>query len=374
MKSNGIAVREARFSDAEALRRLADQLGYANESAAFADKFLSSLAAMSESGGIALFVADADGCAVGWTSVKSAKSFYSRDCAEISGLVVDAAHRGEGIGTALVAKAESWAAEKGFDRIRLRANATRKEAHGFYLGRGFEKTKEQYVFEKPVAGGGRARTAEKGAIAVECSLGDGYSVRTLGPQDAASYYELLERERARLSKRLAFIAGIKTVADTEKIILLFAEKTARRDGTMWGIFERLREGENLIGTIGVSHVEEAILCAEMAYFIDEAHEGKGVMHRAFVRMLDHIFVDLALDKALVCCQPDNSRSAALPLRHGFAKEGTIRNGFRLRGAYVDIDMYGLLKSEYYALQCASKADGFAGSEKPAGRGKTVEGS
>lgn len=371
-KKNPITVREACFSDREALRRLAGQLGYDSSEAEFEKRLVVALAGGTEGRG-AIFVAETGGDILGWTSVHSSESFYSEPFAEVSGLVTDSGARGRGVGTALLDRASAWASERGFGTLRLRMNALRTESHKFYLARGFTEKKRQVVFERPVEAAEPVSVPVASAVAAapwaERSLSEGFFVRALSPRDAPSLFALLERERERLSRRLAFIAGMKTVRDVERMLVIFAGKAAKGDGLMWGMFSRPGAGESgaaesgatgaagearMLGTITVSQVDRAILCAECAYLIDAEHEGMGLVGRAFDLLLDHIFTVMKLEKALVCCQPDNARSAALPLRRGFVREGVIRNGFRLRGNFVDVDMYGLLRNEYYSLQCRSK--------------------
>ena len=68
--------------------------------------------------------------------------------AEIGGLVVDERHRGSGIGQRLLEQAETWGRAKACASIRLRSNIIRKEAHEFYLQRGYTITKTQHAFAK----------------------------------------------------------------------------------------------------------------------------------------------------------------------------------------------------------------------------------
>ena len=98
----------------------------------------------------ALFVAEADGRVVAWLQVSLPRIFESPTQAEIAGLVVDEGMRGRGIGSALVAEAESWAREHGCNVLRVRSNVLRDRAHGFYRGAGFAEIKTQRVFEKRV--------------------------------------------------------------------------------------------------------------------------------------------------------------------------------------------------------------------------------
>jgi GNAT superfamily N-acetyltransferase len=64
--------------------------------------------------------------------------------------VVAEAERGRGIGAALVAAAEEWAAARGCGALRVRCNVVRKRAHDFYRRERFREIKEQKVFERKI--------------------------------------------------------------------------------------------------------------------------------------------------------------------------------------------------------------------------------
>jgi len=68
--------------------------------------------------------------------------------AEIGGIIVDKNHRGQGVGKLLMLKAEQWAQLKGYNRIIVRSNILRNEAHKFYPNIGYEMIKSQAVYKK----------------------------------------------------------------------------------------------------------------------------------------------------------------------------------------------------------------------------------
>ena len=68
--------------------------------------------------------------------------------AEIQGRVVAERHRGTGVGRALVARAEAWAAERGPGVIRVRSRSTRTGAHEFYGALGYEVVKTSVASRK----------------------------------------------------------------------------------------------------------------------------------------------------------------------------------------------------------------------------------
>lgn len=137
-------IRRARPDDADRLALLTDQLGYPTTATALGAR-LRQLAAEETQ---AVLVAEMEGEVVGWIQVGRGLSLEAGAQAELLGLVVDAARRSRGIGTALVAAAEAWARTRGLEHLRVRSNVTREATHRFYRNLGFEEVKRQVVFRK----------------------------------------------------------------------------------------------------------------------------------------------------------------------------------------------------------------------------------
>ena len=136
-------IRDARATDAVRLAALAVQLGYP----ATAAEVEARLGKYEGNDDERVIVAELSGEVAGWTSAALVDHFYTPRCVEISGLVVESAMRGRGIGAALLDEARRWSVSKGVNQLRLRANIARQDAHRFYTRYGFSKTKTQFVFE-----------------------------------------------------------------------------------------------------------------------------------------------------------------------------------------------------------------------------------
>lgn len=138
--------RPARAADAPSIAALVRQLGYDAAPSDVADR-LARLLARSDH---RFIVAEADGHLLGWVHVELSETVDAGTLAVIAGLVVDRAHRRQGIGAALMAEAEAWARQQGSPLMRLRSSATRTPAHRFYEGLGYANVKTQYSFVKPL--------------------------------------------------------------------------------------------------------------------------------------------------------------------------------------------------------------------------------
>lgn len=146
-KRTNVAIRDMRESDVDSVHRLAVELGYPTQP----ELTLARVRAVLASDMADAFVAeDSDGRVLGWAHVFTAPFLESGPNAELGGLVVEETARGRGIGTALVARAESWARARGIRKICLRSNVIRTEAHAFYQRLGFTIQKSQFKFQKEV--------------------------------------------------------------------------------------------------------------------------------------------------------------------------------------------------------------------------------
>jgi GNAT superfamily N-acetyltransferase len=138
-------IRRARPEDYAQVAELSAQLGYASG----ANDIEARIVPMQESGEHDVFVAQtASGGIAGWIGVFVYRTVEADARVEVSGLVVDAKARSQGVGQRLLERAEQWTREKGLRAIGLRTNVTRERAHAFYERQGYEHNKTQRSYRK----------------------------------------------------------------------------------------------------------------------------------------------------------------------------------------------------------------------------------
>lgn len=138
-----ILVRQITIKDAATVAELSRQLGYPLS----IEQIQRNIQAVTESTDHDTFVAVHENQVVGWIGVEQAIMIESLPYCEINGLVIDENFRGQGIGKLLIEKAKQWAMERGNQKIGLRCNVKRTEAHLFYRHLGFSAIKQQTNFE-----------------------------------------------------------------------------------------------------------------------------------------------------------------------------------------------------------------------------------
>jgi GNAT superfamily N-acetyltransferase len=135
-----LEIRNPRPEDSAAIADLLGQLGYPTAAESAAAR-LGRLAAA----GDAVFVADVDGRVVGLAGLRVSPSIeYDAPAGQLASLVVDEAHRGAGVGRALVEAVEAEARARGCAALFVTTAERRADAHAFYERLGLEYTGRRY--------------------------------------------------------------------------------------------------------------------------------------------------------------------------------------------------------------------------------------
>jgi GNAT superfamily N-acetyltransferase len=131
----GMQIRSARSADADAINELLDQLGYPQDGQAMTAARIQTWVDDPLS---AAYVADAH-CDLHGVIAVHICPFFERDGAwgRIAALVVLDRARGRGVGSRLVAAAESFAASHGCVRMEVTSGDRRPDAHRFYRRCGY---------------------------------------------------------------------------------------------------------------------------------------------------------------------------------------------------------------------------------------------
>lgn len=141
-----LTIRTPEPADYARLAELAGELGYPSTAADIARR-LTALTKISPQH--AVFVAQREGEPIaGWICLAMQGTIESDAHVEVTGFVVGAEFRSQGIGEKLLAQGEEWAREQGARTMRLRSNVIRDRAHAFYVREGYEHYKTQKALRK----------------------------------------------------------------------------------------------------------------------------------------------------------------------------------------------------------------------------------
>jgi GNAT superfamily N-acetyltransferase len=145
MDRSSFQIRAMRVDDASSVQELSKQLGYSPR----VEDVSARIASIQNHPDHFLRVAtDRNAKIVAWVHGCTEIPLEAQSYVRVTALVVDATHRGQGIGRQLMANLEHWTIDKGISLVSLRSQIRREEAHRFYERLGYEKTKTSFKFEK----------------------------------------------------------------------------------------------------------------------------------------------------------------------------------------------------------------------------------
>lgn len=79
-----------------------------------------------------------------------------------------------------------------------------------------------------------------------------------------------------------------------------------------------------IGSTGYHHIDWAVLCLEIGYWISDRHANQGYMTEAVNGITQYAFKELCAKRVAITCAIDNVRSKKIPERLGFVHEATLK--------------------------------------------------
>lgn len=104
-------------------------------------------------------------------------------------------------------------------------------------------------------------------------------------------------------------------------------------------------GETVGGT-GLSNFNWEYKTTEIGYWLAKKHNGKGFVTKSCRKLLEYAFGELELNRAVIRCVPENTKSRAIPKKLGFFEEGIERQGGLHHGNYVDFVVYSMLAEDW----------------------------
>ena len=171
-----------------------------------------------------------------------------------------------------------------------------------------------------------------------CQVAPGLEIRGLRCADADALYTVVDRNREYLREWLPWVDRTHSPAD----IALFIERVEVQEAAGQGPQPGIWLDGSFAGCVGCHPIDWMNRSASIGYWVDAAHQGKGLITRCAVAMLNYLFFDLQLHRVEIRCATGNFRSCAVPQRLGFEREGIAREAEWCSGRWLDIVVWSML--------------------------------
>ena len=137
----------------------------------------------------------------------------------------------------------------------------------------------------------------------------------------------------------------RSIEDSREFLRFATEGYERGDFGGWGLL--LKDSGVFIGTCGLDagYAPEHAR-AELGYVLAREHWGRGLMPEAVRAVIRFGFARVKLNRIEARCIAENAASARVMEKVGMTYEGTLREREFIKGAYRDMKLYSILRSEY----------------------------
>ncbi len=173
-------------------------------------------------------------------------------------------------------------------------------------------------------------------------IDDEITIKELGIETAEKLFELIDINREYLREWLSWVDNTSTIDDT----ILYIQTLFNQDVFSERYVFEIRYNNELAGLIDFHKGDSVNLKAEIGYWLAENFQGKGIITKACVALIDYGFKKAGLNRITIKCALDNKKSQAIPLRLNFKTEGIEREGQYLYGRYHDLLVFSMLKNDW----------------------------
>lgn len=159
---------------------------------------------------------------------------------------------------------------------------------------------------------------------------------------ANGLFNAINNSREHLSKFLPWVDNMATIEDTQNYI----EHCLHRYYKVEEISFVIIMDENIVGRIGLHHIDINNKHAEIGYWLTEKAQGRGVVSKSCKTIITYGFKELDLHRIEIKAAAENLKSQAIPLKFSFKQEGILRQAELVNNQFLDLVLFSMLKSEW----------------------------
>ncbi len=175
------------------------------------------------------------------------------------------------------------------------------------------------------------------------NVAPGIEIKLLEPRDAEAVFAAVDRDREYLREWLPWVDRTQSAGDVRHFIEeVVGPQWADNRGPQCGIWI---DGE-LAGSIGCHAIDWANRACSIGYWIESRRQGRGIVTRSVVAMLEYLFGAQCLHRVAIQCGVGNHRSCAIPKRLGFTREGVLRQAQCVGARWIDLATWSILEDEW----------------------------
>lgn len=162
---------------------------------------------------------------------------------------------------------------------------------------------------------------------------------------AESLLNLVNANRPYLRAWLPWVDQMQTVAN----FTWYISDTKKRAEAKTDFGYAIIIDKNIVGRIGLHHINHQHRIAEIGYWLADGLQGRGIITRCCKALMHHAFKELGLNRIEIKCGLGNDKSRAIAEKLQFKQEGILKQAELLNGKFIDLYLYAMLKEEWNAI-------------------------
>ena len=174
-------------------------------------------------------------------------------------------------------------------------------------------------------------------------LPGGTQLRLLEESDAEELVRVVEANREHLAPWMPWVEGTPNTVDARGE---FIRNTRRQLADNDGLQAAIVDGGEIVGVIGFHGVDWNNRSTSLGYWLAADRQGRGIMTEAVAALTTYAFEVWGLARLEIRVATGNRRSAAIPERLGFAREGVLRHAERHGDTFLDLVVYSMLARDW----------------------------
>ncbi len=136
-----------------------------------------------------------------------------------------------------------------------------------------------------------------------------------------------------------------SVEATKEFLKKSKEIFQAADNIDWGI--ELKTEKKLVGAISIRNWNDQNKCGDIGYVLSKKYWGKGITTEALRTIIQFGFGKLNINRMEAHCDENNPASYRVMEKAGMRYEGTLREKVFIKGRFVTIRFYSILRKEFY---------------------------
>ena len=162
---------------------------------------------------------------------------------------------------------------------------------------------------------------------------------------AESLFNLVNNNRAYLREWLPWVDHMHTIANFTNYIIDTKKRAVEKSDFGYAIII----DKNIVGRIGLHHINYQNRIAEIGYWLASGLQGTGIIFKSCKALINHSFKELGLNRVEIKCGIGNDKSRAIAEKLQFKQEGILRQAELLNGKFIDLYLYAMLKDDWEKL-------------------------